>query len=401
MLFEFLNSINEYRKKEWVKNIVFALRIFSTIALLVTGISLITLSIGYAFLYGYYFSGDVSSATSIMELITVIVPFNKYSIIVICTYIVLSVVFIYSLIHVIKTKNILLIFVSLIFFAVFQYLLTTFFTGEVNFENLLYTLSMWFLPAIFSSIFYFAFLTSTNILSCSSGAALGIVIFYYLNISIEINSDLGYLILLFLIPFTGITITFLYKKFRVLQRFVLIPLFLCIFYLGNISLLRIDDTNYLIIAQILIIISGYSASFVVPKKWFNTSNHSPENANDGLEEKKGFDNFVHFFEKNNKYTLLNSFSILILTILIIIPSSSLITGKYISSFIPNQSIKKEKVMIYSKPLYEGNSTKDSNEYNDDELTGIIIAIKDDIIYLSNENRRLERVRTQEFRTFVK
>jgi hypothetical protein len=398
LLVNFLNNLNEYRKKEWVKNILFILRAFSTIALLITSLSLIILSVGYSFLYGYYFSGDVSSATSIMELITVIVPFNKYSIIVICTFTGLSVLFIYSFIHVIKTKNILLIIVSVIFFGVFQYLLTTIFTGEVSLENLLYMLSMWILPVIFSSIIYFLFLFSTNFLSCFSGAALGIVVYYHLNKFIDLNSELEYLLLLFLMPFTGITIAYLYKKHKVLQRFIFIPIFLCLLYLANSSLLKIGEKR-LIIAQLLIIILGLSISYLVPEKWFNPFTNHIKNENSCSEEKKGLEKIVHYFEQNNKHTLLNTFSILILSILVIIPSSSLISGKYISSFVPNEAIKKEKILFYNNQ-YEDYSAKAPVESTTEGITGIIIAIKDDIIYVSNENRKLERIKTQTFRTII-
>lgn len=182
----------------YIKNIFFhpltqtILRIFSILSMVTTIITiggLVFYTIGYSFLYGYYFSGSMESSISLIDLLINNIPFPTYSVIItsiaFTLAIVLFIFILYSLNLGIKQLmrkgeregGIIRILVTLIGSFVFHMGLTTFFVGDFSSpSNTFIKFSfIWIGPFLLAILFYFFTRYMKGTFSALSGFLYGII----------------------------------------------------------------------------------------------------------------------------------------------------------------------------------------------------------------------------------
>ncbi|WP_456266774.1 MULTISPECIES: hypothetical protein [unclassified Bacillus (in: firmicutes)] len=114
--------------------------------LLLTGGSFFIYSIGYAFLYGYYFSGDLIQTNTWLEIVTVIVPFPFYSVLLVSSIVIISAFYLFHIVKLLKSKKLPDFILFIIFWLFLNVLLTVIFTGAITLTNLLYLSLFWIVP---------------------------------------------------------------------------------------------------------------------------------------------------------------------------------------------------------------------------------------------------------------
>ncbi len=93
------------------------LKITSIASLLLTGGGLFIYSIGYAFLYGYYFSGELVQTNTWIEIVTIIVPFPGYTVLIISSLVIISAFYLFHIVKLLKSKKL----PDFILFIIFGY----------------------------------------------------------------------------------------------------------------------------------------------------------------------------------------------------------------------------------------------------------------------------------------
>jgi hypothetical protein len=145
-----------------IENILKKSFIYKIIAIILTSSVIGTLfyAFGYVFLYGYYFSGEISFSPSALQAFVLPVPFNFYSVIIISAYIFISSILLALLGRLflfLSSKNIkwkdkfIFGLGSLSFFIIFHVMFSLFFVNlSINdFSNIISFLWIWVVPLIF------------------------------------------------------------------------------------------------------------------------------------------------------------------------------------------------------------------------------------------------------------
>lgn len=202
----------------YIKNIFFhpltqtILRIFSILSMVTTIITiggLVFYTIGYSFLYGYYFSGSMESSISLIDLLINNIPFPTYSVIItsiaFTLAIVLFIFILYSLNLGIKQLmrkgeregGIIRILVTLIGSFVFHMGLTTFFVGDFSSpSNTFIKFSfIWIGPFLLAIFIYFFTRYMKGIFSTLAGFLYGIIGMAFLTVFMDNTPELSILLI--------------------------------------------------------------------------------------------------------------------------------------------------------------------------------------------------------------
>lgn len=202
----------------YIKNIFFhpltqtILRIFSILSMVTTIITiggLVFYTIGYSFLYGYYFSGSMDSSISLIDLLINNIPFPTYSVIItsiaFTLAIILFIFILYSLNLGIKQlmrkgereNGIVRVLVTLIGSFIFHMGLTTFFVGDFSSpSNTFIKFSfIWIGPFLLAISIYFFTRYMKGIFSTLSGFLYGIIGMAFLTVFVDNPPELSILLI--------------------------------------------------------------------------------------------------------------------------------------------------------------------------------------------------------------
>lgn len=277
---------------DYIKNIFFhpvtqtILRIFSILSMITTIITiggLVFYTIGYSFLYGYYFSGSMESSISLIDLLINNIPFPTYSVIItsiaFTLAIILFIFILYSLNLGIKQlirkgereNGIIRILVTLIGSFVFHMGLTTFFVGDFSSpSNIFIKFSfIWIGPFLLAIFIYFFTRYMKGIFSTLSGFLYGIIgIAFFTSLTDIPPSELS-ILLIFIVAL-------IFSYFEHLTRFfwyrsiLFFPAILFLFLLV-LQFIPSWKPSRIIIFGITIIISILLGYFIGRKKNITTS----------------------------------------------------------------------------------------------------------------------------------
>ncbi|MCM3144487.1 hypothetical protein [Brevibacillus sp. MER 51] len=385
-IFPFTQSIFTIINDSRIKFVLNLLRIINAIGLAVTLFGFIFYSLGYSFLYGYYFGGENSSSISTLDMIIYPVPFSLTSVLLVSMILSAGVIFfilvvkgIIKLINDLKNIRGKEVIITSISFVVFIFFLLTglhiglsifFVSGFTDLMDKAKEFIIVWLAPLLIAITLLAFLRlSMNPISSFSGILYGIVSLYisakYLNIGKE------YIFLSFLPMITFAIILSFFEKFiytsRLYRTFVCFPFPAIIFIVVNGLLeFKISDTWLLVLSIII--------SIIISRMYkLKDTEIQKNNVNDPV---------ITVMEAfSNKWW---GFSILIVLTLYmgtLITTLVATAGEHVRSNTPTRSlvtIKDEKANI--------------------AIRGKIVAVKNDIIYISNEQWKLEIIKNTPIRT---
>lgn len=369
------------------------LSITSIISTCITVGGLVFYSIGYSFLYGYYFSGISNPDIGLINLLISNVPFPFYSVIITSAVFIVIIIFFVillwnigiSLKH-ISTKNDRLlglarILIIIFLFVIFHFSLTSFFVGgfSSSSEKTISFFSVWLGPIALAILIYFFVQMQKGMISASSGMCYGFLILIILGNFFDLPPSSVWSLGIFIL---GIPFSYFerFLKYSIYRFFLSIPfstiivfglsLFLTTFFQYTVG-------NWIIIGAFIIVLSIFLSHLTI-KLGKNTSNElSEEEVESNRRENKVFR------KKFNGGTVLTLFIIVVLTFVITtIPEVAKITGTLFRSNIPQSS--------HQNIYYDGNPTP--------QLLNVeLIAQKDDMYYISDSEAHMIILKTDKIR----
>lgn len=157
MLVPFITRVLNYTRLKHVQIILDVLRILSAASFLISIFGLFFFTLGYSFLYGYFLSGDVPAYQSILYIVTNPIPFNYYTVLIISSLLILSVIFIMSATYVVKNGVTHVKFSIIVFILIFHICLSIFFVNGSDLLNKIISFSViWVVPLFISIMIYWA-----------------------------------------------------------------------------------------------------------------------------------------------------------------------------------------------------------------------------------------------------
>jgi|GEM_PF-1887028 len=388
---------NYYENIEWFKTLIFILRFFTTLGTIITVFSLVLYGIGYCFLYGYYFSGNLENITYVLELIPNIVPFNFYSIMYVSTFLLFNIIILFWIFNGMrKHKTIFNILFYICFFLIYHILLTIFFVDSLFGKKLIEFLFIWFIPFFFVLFLIWSIKTIYNPITSILGCIFGIEIIILL---VEILADRKFIILvkilIFFIPFIiGILFTILAEK---MDRFFIFRFILALplLYIVLNLLLSITDnfpTVFFIGISISIFIYKFINNVYIRFNHFydKTTSQNIKNNNECGQSPSTIRRIIIFYDKLsnlNRDTLISIICLLTITIMVALPTAAIYGGKYIRYLTPKDSFKFETIQISDNPK--------------NVITGIIVTEKNGTLFISNKDWELIKLKSNYFSTLKK
>lgn len=348
----------------------------------------------YSFLYGYYFGGDAQNSFSNFELIRIFVPFDLNTILFTYLIIGLSTTLISYSLHLIISKDTLVIIGLLILSVVFHIILTGFFTNDFIIINILKFSVIWIFP-LFISILILLFIRGVNnIYKLSSGALFGftfyvLILLFLDNLNQNTSESLVILsISIFSVIFTYIplnkftNILFVFPYTFLLLLLAIPQLHITFFENFHLSFKLISLA--LVSVPISIFISWIFKKFIS----FNKATEIPalqkaNNANNSLGETV-LDIINQFLNPNTHKKATVFLLIFILAIFVLIPRVAASTAKVIREFTPNSELQFSKIQILTP-----SGTIET-------INGIVVAEKNNTLYISNKDWELQQVKTDQY-----
>lgn len=387
----FINSIITYIKK--IPSIV-----------LVIGSSIFIsffYSVGYLFLYGFYFSSATSEGNfhPLFEVIRFPVPFNFYTVVMTSAFFLVLVCWILSSLLLIRKQLIYLVPV-VAFSFVLHIFLSILFIGrlKMNIEDIFVTLTIWAIPFAIAYIIYFIVETSKSplITVCSFFytlliTAISIVLTYNYSTTEQPNEIVLHIISVILIIFAFASIPLLHwSSNKISQKYI----FRFIFFLPFLSIAILllfssffesSNTTITLMVTVIIISVVLASSNNKLDPYIFASQSISNNIPVSIKSNKiNEDNK----DKASIFTISGLVVFFLSVFLIVLSMATVIVGQIIYQAIPDSSpLKgiKQVVVVSNENLLDGN-----------EITGKVIAFKDDIVYLVDENRNLIMVKSSEF-----
>ncbi|WP_139084828.1 hypothetical protein [Bacillus sp. FJAT-27264] len=346
--------------------------------------SLLFYTIGYSFLYGYYFSGSIESDISLIDLLIKSIPFPTYSVIItsiaFTLAIVLFIFILYSLNVAIRhllskgerEYGLIRIFATLIGSFIFHIVLTTFFVGDFSSSSdILIKFSLiWIGPFLLAIFIYSLTRLLKGIFSALSGLLYGLIGITIVTSLMdtqpsEISILVTFIVALVFSFFEHLTRFALYRFFLFLPTIFLFSLILFQF----IPALKPD--RFLTVSTslvIIIIISAILGYFVGRKK------DKPINDSKELKLK----------DETKKHKIGSLLTLLIIVLLSFLATSIPViaqkTGAYFRELTP---IKVRQTITYSNGKSIDNAT--------------LVAKKDDLYYISSQDWNLIILKTEQLK----
>lgn len=379
-----MNLLDKILRSDLFLIVVSTLKITSFVSLLLTGGSFFIYSIGYAFLYGYYFSGELTQTNTWLEIVTVIVPFPFYSVLLVSSIVIISAFYLFHIVKLLKSKKLPDFILFILFWLFLNVLLTVIFTGAITLTNLLYLSLFWIVP-IFLAMTTVIFKKIANeelSLSIVSALVYAAITNHYIQI---IFKEEFFIFILFFLIFLFSTNIFSNKTFFV--RFIkIVPIILLV----NLIFIKMQDflhisfpfnIKFLILILTTIILSYFYAK-IYPQLWPKSeiANTSHDNAQ---EKNLMVTDFVKHINKKKPTTVLPVLTFFILAFVVSTPLISKETGKLMRTVTPYTSLKFEKI---------------SSSYLKTPIEGILVIEKNDILYISNKEGQLIRIKDEKYKT---
>lgn len=373
-----LNTLLEVSRKIGLATL--AISVFSSFSFLIT----------YSFLFGYYFGGDVNNSFSNFELIRTFIPFDLNTILFTYLLLGLSITLIMYLAQIFFNKGIFTKIAVLFLFIIFHGILTVFFTKDLTGENIFKFSVIWIFP-LFSSISILFFVRGIkNTFKVVAGMLLGFLIYVIIVAINQYSTNEPFLefILLLLIFIFGIGFTFLpFNKFfnilfilpfTLLIVILTTPLVKFSFYQSLSESLKV--TSILLIS--LLISWGSSVflnKFFKNKESLNEPNLHTNSFNRIILEVTG--------ELLNPKTHKKAAVFLIIFLLgiyVLLPRLATHTAKVIREYTPDSELQFHSIEVLA---LDGPSKT---------IEGIVVAEKENILYISNKNWKLEQIKTEKY-----
>lgn len=437
-LFKDLGEIVKYIKEG--KPIEFIIRMFfsavlsptnliiSTILLtsFFTIISFVVFGLGYTFLYGYFFGGDGEITPALLEIFVNPPPFNFYSVMIVGTLIIVSIIFLLTLINLFsllykklkdensKTVSKLKIWVNfsydfITFFVLlllFHFAVSIFFvSGFDNFflkaANFAY---VWIAPSVITIIIVWVAKVPKTPLLALSGVIAGIfsivAIMIYKN-KIFDQDEFYKLFMAFspyLIFLISILFSFFDKVFRsknlmgfIVRSIVLFPIIfiILIMVIATIRYVFVDKqfsipSNTSGWIALLSVGIGVGTSRFLPVKHINSINQSNEKSSNEKSSLNLLKLLKALLKKEIRIKIFLGIITGFILLLILIPYGTFFTAVYVRTINnitnPTYLVQKEKIEI--------NENLDKNIEN-----GFIVCEKDGTYYISDKNWRLIRIKS--------
>lgn len=363
--------------------VVSILKITSFASLLLTSGSLFIYSVGYAFLYGYYFSGELEQTNTWLEIVTVIVPFPFYSVLIVSSIGILSLFYIFHIIKLLKSKQIKDLFIFIILWLFLNILLTIIFTGAITPTNLLYLSLFWIFPAFLTIMIAILIKIAMRemFLSIVSALLYGFIINYLIKYFFK---EEFFIFTVFFLLFLFSTKFFSNKKFfiRFIKILPIVVLANSIFIYNQDSLnISVPNKVNLLILILTTIIFSYSYAKIYPRFWLESEIVNPTQ-NYAQANKLEINNFIMHLKKKTSI-MVPLLTILTLLFVVIIPLISKEIGKLMRTVTPDTSLKYE--LIHSS-------------YSQKPIEGILVIDKNEILYISTREAQLIRIKDEKYRT---
>ncbi|MGN7279621.1 hypothetical protein ACTHP2_00510 [Bacillus altitudinis] len=361
------------------------LKIISIASLLLTGGGLFIYSIGYAFLYGYYFSGELEQTNTWIEIVTVIVPFPGYTVLIISSLVILSSFYILHIIKLLKTKKMKHFFLFVLLWLLLNTLLTIIFTGEITIENLIYLSLFWTVPVFLAMLVVALIKMAKDELSISllSPVIYGIIInmfIYYIFKEEFIILTSFFLIFVFT--------SRIFSNHRFLIRFIkILPFTILTIYIilvigDSLNIPFPYKTKFLISVLTVIILTCYYSK-LYPKFWPKGEIANNKDYKQGKDEKFKITEFIRLINKKEPALLIPILIIFLLILVVYTPIISKETGKLMRTVTPDTSLKFEQI---------------HSSYSKEPTEGILVIENNEILYISTREAQLIRIKDEKYKT---
>lgn len=364
----------EISKKEQFQFLYTLFKIIASISTILTTFGFFFYSLGYCFLYGYYFSGDINEdVISIINLLRLPIPFKNFSVILVAGYLLISLTFLVFTVVEFKTKKIYNIIGSSLFFLIFHFCISVFFVDGTDLFGKFISFSIiWVVPIYIGILILWIYRSSQRSILSLAGILYGLIIDLLLYTTFHLPEGLNQIVAPLSCFFIGSLFTFLplWWTSRASMRFIIsLPFIMAgalAFLVGvQWSFTYKMNLNWYIFLTIVLVIN-IPVSFLIKGKGIETTKISSTS-------KRSLISFIEDFNKldNAKKVIFVLLAVILLSTLP--PFYSLIAGKYIRDFTPIENRKVQIIKDYDKNL---------------ELKGNVVVIDDGFYYISDENWRL-------------
>ena len=338
----------------------------------------------------YYFGGDVNNSFSNFELIRGFIPFDINTILFTYLLLGLSITMIMYLIQTFLNKGFFTKFSVLLLSVVFHSILTAFFIKEPTAENMVKFSIIWLFP-LFSSVLIFFFIRGIkNTLKVAAGSLFGLLIYIIFNILIQNSTNEYYseVFLLLLIFIFGIGFTFLpfSKLWNVLFTF---PFALLIVLLATPLMKFSYYQNFSIPLKVVFVLFlslllSWGGSIIFKKFFINKEPSDETNQATNSFKRVILEVTGELLNPKTHKKATGFLVIFLLIIYVLVPRLATETAKIIRAYTPDSDLQFHSIE-FSTP---NGSTK--------EIDGIVVAEKDNVLYISNEKWELEQIKTDQY-----
>ncbi|ODP25935.1 hypothetical protein PTI45_04730 [Paenibacillus nuruki] len=384
------------------------LSITSAFCACITLSGLVFYSIGYSFLFGYYFSGMSTSQISLISLLISNVPFPFYAVTITSTMFISVIAFFVILLwnisigvkHVFtkgsRTLGFIRIFIVLFLFFLFHYSLSSFFVGGIfdpsqKSNSFFY---VWLGPlAVAIGIFLFRQIQK-GIISSFFGMLYGLLLITIFSILFNIPPSKNGLYELIIIFLVALLFSYFERALsHPIYRFALgIPAsFIIMLFVTSIITIRSDNRiiNWIIFSLCIMLIS-------ITISWLTRNWFKPKVNTDPLNEEEIEQLKVLNREALKRLGIITISSLFLLVTLAFVSTTIPDVAKLTGAFFRATTPKTEHQDIYYEDVAK--SDDKSSHINTPQLKNVeLVAQKDDMYYISDSNAKMIMIKTDKIR----
>ncbi|MGE8005176.1 hypothetical protein [Lysinibacillus sp. NPDC093216] len=387
------------RFAELYSNFKFTIFVFGIVAIM-------SFLIVYGFLYGYYFGGDFESTISNFNVISNFVPFDIRTMSIISFYFLCIFYIIYNIVSLVKKGNskIWLVFILLCVSLILNIMLTLFFSSSIEIKSILGFSLIWiFIGALVWGLFILVkIINETSLFLYGSVSTVFFCIMIYCILALfkvdeVVIKDILFISLIVLWPtLTTLYIYFSNKRWMIFVSCLPITL---IFLLGVKYFWEILHGYVLLIAVLLLNFITFYLTMLIKRRLDSKNNKkSNELVNESEDTKDNSDTS----EEQEKYGFLYE-SLKKLYVSLVIKNDQLdkfkITAVLLLAFVTILHAS----LLFGKGLRTANFSKDNQleiiyveNGSKQEITANYYIEKDSVLYISNENWKLEIIKPMNY-----
>lgn len=397
------NKLEEYlsrridRFAELYSNFKFIIFVFSIVAIM-------SFLIVYGFLYGYYFGGNFESTISNFNVISNFAPFDIRTMSIISFYFLCIFYIIYNIVSLVKKGNskIWLVFILLCVSLILNIMLTLFFSSSIELKSILGFSLIWiFIGALVWGLFILVkIINETSLLLYGSVSTVFFCIMIYCLLALSkveevVIKDILFISLIVLWP----TLTTLYIYFNNKRWMIFVsclPITL-IFLLGVKYFWEILHGYVLLIAVLLLNFITFYLTMLIKRKF------DSKKSNEILIESEDTKDIIDTSEEQEKeYGFLYE-SLKKLYVSLVIKNDQLDKFKIAAVLLLAFVTILHASLLFGKGLRTANFSKDNqleiiyvDNGSKQEITANYFIEKDSVLYISNENWKLEVIKPMNY-----